>query len=124
MNRKQLKKLGVLEEWVDEALAGIQSAVTSGMRGKDARAYLTGVLANPEAYQEDSHFARLAKKMVEEPVLEKKTQVAYRTWGSEYIDAQSRKSHRSWLHSRLVTMILPGKRFVRPVYASSESAAK
>ena len=91
MNRKQLKKLGVLEEWVDEALAGIQSAVTSGMRGKDARAYLTGVLANPEAYQEDSHFARLAKKMVEEPVLEKKTQVAYRTWGSEYIDAQSHR---------------------------------
>ncbi|MCA8997125.1 MAG: RtcB family protein, partial [Planctomycetaceae bacterium] len=92
MNRKQLAKIGIGEDHVELALAGIQSAAAAGMKGKTAQKLLKEIAANPTTHHADPHFGGLAQALCR-PAEESKPKepVAYRTWGAEYIDEQSHR---------------------------------
>ena len=88
MNRKQLRKLGVPEFVLTEAVTAVQQVATrDGLRGRALRDRVTQVVENPELFVGDSAFAIVATELLaeDEPVVEREP-VQYRTWGSDIDD--------------------------------------
>jgi len=94
MNRKQLNKLGIPDFAVPQAIMAVQSAVKLGIRGRELDGFLRGVVANPQGYLQDEHFAALAKALFQPEVPIRMAPVPYRTWGGEYIDEASHAQMR------------------------------
>lgn len=88
MNKKQLMKLGLPESCVPAAITGIQNAVLAGAcKGKQADKLIARILAAPDEFASDPHFAPLVaaiREDAEEPP--RREPIAYRTWGKEFID--------------------------------------
>jgi len=89
MNRKQLSKLGLPEHAVPLAIRALQSAVGAGIRGREVKTFLQGVIAHPAGYLSDDHFAELARHLLQAPLPEKRAPAPYRVWGADQIDEQS-----------------------------------
>ncbi len=87
MNAKQLQALGIPQSCVPLAVQGIQQAVATGLRGKEAKRHLKQLVKNPRAYLEDPHFGPLAAEMIREDQTVPSQPVSYRTWGTEIDDA-------------------------------------
>lgn len=96
MNKKQLEKLGVPDHCTPEAIAAIQRAVSSGLRGKDAKQQLVEVIADPESYQSDETFGEFAQALIDDSreSFPKKEPVRYAVWGDEFIDENSHSQMR------------------------------
>ena len=89
MRTKQLKELGVPDECYAAALAGIQSSVKAGrMPARELKQRIAAVVAQPELFRDDPHFAALAAGILEAGRFEPLQPIAYRTWGED-IDAGS-----------------------------------
>lgn len=92
MNKKQLAKLGVPENCMDQTMTLMQSLIQAGMRGKAAKTQILAVLEDPESYLETQPYAVLAQALCEqEEVAEELTAKQYKTWGEEFIDQASHK---------------------------------
>ncbi len=88
MNSRQLKKLGVPDDCVASAVAGIQNAVAGGaFRGKQVKQRIQEVLETPENFVADEYFGAFARDVIEDRQFVRPEPVAYRTWGSEIDDA-------------------------------------
>lgn len=88
MNSRQLKKLGVPDDCVKSAIAGIQSATKSGnLKGKQIKEAVQSVVDNPNNHIDDEHFGQLAKDVIEDRTFVRPDPIDYRTWGSEIDDA-------------------------------------
>lgn len=94
MNRKQLEKRGVPPDSVPLAIRAIESATCSGLRGKEALAFLDGALKNPEGYLGDSHFREFARSLLAPEPAPAREPIPYRTWGAEFIDDSSHHQMR------------------------------
>ncbi|MFO0949035.1 MAG: RtcB family protein [Planctomycetota bacterium] len=95
MNARQLGKLGVPAGSIPTAIQCFQNAVGSGsLRGKDARAALEQVIANPSVYKEDAHFGPLARELAETGLVAPMEPIAYKIWGTE-IDEESKGQMRN-----------------------------
>ena len=95
MNARQLAKLGVPEYCVKEAIAGIQSGVSSGdVASKEVKRVIREILDTPTDFLADSHFAALAKALAEEESVEEPEAIEYQTWGAEGIDDASHHQMR------------------------------
>lgn len=96
MNRKQLRKLGVPEFCLNEAVTAIQqSANSENIRGRALRERLKDVLDDPALFVGDSAFSRLAQELLAEGTpVEPNEPVEYRTWGSD-IDSGAHDQMRS-----------------------------
>ena len=65
MNSRQLKKLGVPEHCIEQALGVIHKATKSGtLRGMDIKQEFKNVLAAPDDFTEDAIFGDFAKALV------------------------------------------------------------
>lgn len=95
MNQRQLMKLGVPEDAVPLAIEAIQAAVSGGLRGKEAKAFLEGAIKNPAGYLADDYFAEFARSLIELPPEPPREPIAYRTWGAEHVDPASHAQMRS-----------------------------
>lgn len=84
MRTKQLKELGVPDECYAAALAGIQSTVKAGrLPARELKQRIAAVVAQPESFREDPHFAALAAGILEAGRYEPLRPIAYRTWGED-----------------------------------------
>ncbi len=84
MRTKQLKELGVPDECYAAALAGIQSTVKAGrLPARELKQRIAEVVAEPERFREDPHFAELAAGILESGRFEPLRPIAYRTWGED-----------------------------------------
>ncbi len=84
MNSRQLKKLGVPEHCIEQALGVIQKATKAGtLRGMDIKQRFKDVLAAPDDFTEDPVFGEFAKGLVTDRDFVPAEPVAYRTWGEE-----------------------------------------
>ena len=84
MNTTQLRKLGIPDECLGQAITGIQSAAAAGeLRGKHIKQQLKQIVAAPESHRSDPHFAALAEALIEERQFVRSEPIKYRTWGSE-----------------------------------------
>src|SRR5690606_2900585 len=89
MRTKQLKELGVPDEAYAAALAGIQSTVKAArVPTRQLKQRIAAVVAQPEQFRDDPHFAALAEAILEAGRFVPLQPIAYRTWGEE-IDAGS-----------------------------------
>ena len=67
MNTTQLKKLGVPEICIPQAIQGIQSiAQTGGLRGSQLKEFIRQVIAAPSEHLADPHFGQLARELIAE----------------------------------------------------------
>ena len=74
----------------------ISQATAQGiLRGKDVRERVAAVVADPQSFVLDPHFAQFAQELLAmgEPLAPREP-VAYRTWGAEYIEAASHAQMR------------------------------
>ena len=83
MNRRQLQKLGVPAECFSVAVRAVQAAAKSGVKSAEMKRRIQQVVAAPEEYQDDVHFAELARALVAEQAFQRPEPIKYRTWGSE-----------------------------------------
>ena len=97
MNNAQLRKLGVPDGLVGEALAGIRTAADAKqLRGYKLKQFLPDLLADPAAHAADPHFGALAKAVMTqtaEDLAPPPEPIAYRTWGDD-IDAEAHRQMR------------------------------
>lgn len=91
MNSRQLAKLGVPDYCIKEAIAGIQSSVSSGdLSSKKVKSFVKQLLETPADFVQHAHFSDLAKSLVEDGLDSEPVEpISYRTWGEEGIDEQS-----------------------------------
>jgi tRNA-splicing ligase RtcB (3'-phosphate/5'-hydroxy nucleic acid ligase) len=95
MNRRQLMKLGVPRDCVQDAIVALEQAVSSGaMRGKEAKTRIQWVLDDPEAFLADEHFGAFAEALIADRDFARPTEISYRTWGAEEIDESSHAQMR------------------------------
>lgn len=94
MNRKQLAKLGILDDCRTAAVQAIQSAVNAGQRGKEAKQQLLEVVSDPSRFLEHAHYGRLAQQLLEEATALPVEPVEYAVWGNEYIEEMSHQQMR------------------------------
>lgn len=88
MNTTQLRKLGVPDECLTSAIAGIQEAAKAGdLRGKQIKELIGQILESPSAYTEHSHFGRLARDLVEASNFVRPEPIEYQVWGEQIDDA-------------------------------------
>ncbi|MCA9024500.1 MAG: RtcB family protein [Planctomycetaceae bacterium] len=92
MNKKQLLKLGVPADCVTSAVVGIQAAARDNQwRGSKAKKVISSILAAPEKHLSDHYFGEFAREVIEDHEFVRPEPVAYRTWGADGIDEQSRQ---------------------------------
>ena len=98
MNQRQLLKLGVPADCLQDAVAAIQRAVETGQwRGKAVKQRMVAVLDNPQGFVADELFGAFAQALLVERTAEPRTPrepVSYRTWGAESIDEASHAQMR------------------------------
>lgn len=85
MNTSQLRRLGVPQSCLKEAIASIQLAVAQGNR-KGLKKAIGQVVNTPEAFVEDPQFGVFASALIEDRAFTPPEPIDYRTWGSD-IDA-------------------------------------
>ncbi len=84
MRTKQLKELGVPDECYAAALAGIQSTVKAGrLPARELKQRIGAVVAEPERFRDDPHFASLANGILEAGRFVPLQPISYRTWGED-----------------------------------------
>lgn len=87
MNARQLEKLGVPVECIPIAIQTIQRAVgTLGQRGKDVRAQIQAILAEPDAYLADELWKSFASELVDSKAVGQSlplSKIAYPCWGED-----------------------------------------
>ncbi len=84
MRTKQLKELGVPDECYASALAGIQSTVKAGrVPARELKQRIAAVVADPERFRADPHFAALAEAILEVGRYVPLRPIDYRTWGDD-----------------------------------------
>ena len=90
MNASQLRKLGVPDGLIPDALTAIRSAADAkALRGRNLKKVLPAVLADPAAHAADPHFGPFAAAVTEygaDPAEDARERIDYPTWGDE-IDA-------------------------------------
>ena len=83
MNPTQLRKLGLPDDAIPDAIRALQIAISSGaVNSKDVKARLAEIVQNPTAHTQDAHFGAVAQRLLE-PDDAPLVSVPYRTWGSE-----------------------------------------
>lgn len=88
MNTTQLKKLGVPDECIGAAIAGIQQSAKAGnLRGKEVKDLITNVLASPSDYVVHPYFGQLARDVIDSREFERPDPIEYQVWGDEIDDA-------------------------------------
>ena len=91
MNNTQLRKLGVPDGVLSDALAGIRTAADAKeLRGYRLKQFLPALLADPAAHTADPHFGPLAQALLTreaEDAAPPAEPIAYRTWGDDIDDA-------------------------------------
>ncbi|QDT16333.1 RtcB family protein [Alienimonas californiensis] len=97
MNNSQLRKLGVPDFLIAEALAGIRSAAEAKeLRGYKLKQFLPALMENPAEHADDPHFGPLATAVMTaeaEDLAPPPEPIGYRTWGDD-IDAEAHKQMR------------------------------
>jgi tRNA-splicing ligase RtcB len=87
MNTTQLRKLGVPDACVNNAIQGIQSAAKAGsFKGAEAKRLIRSILEAPEQHLSDAYFGSFAQALIDERQFVPPDPISYRTWGTE-IDA-------------------------------------
>lgn len=87
MNAKQLQALGIPRECVSLAVQGIQHAVSTGMRGKEAKRRLKQLAQQPQLFIGDPHFGALAAELMRTDQPAQTEPITYRTWGTDIDDS-------------------------------------
>lgn len=83
MNPTQLRKLGLPDDAIPDAIRALQVAISSGdLNSKDVKSLLAQIVENPSAHTQDPHFGAVAQRLLE-PDDVPLVSVPYRTWGSE-----------------------------------------
>ena len=87
MNSRQLKKLGVPNDCVKSAIAGIHS-ISRDKRSakKQIKQLIQTILDTPADHVDDPHFGQFAQAVIADREFVRPEPIAYQTWGSE-IDA-------------------------------------
>jgi tRNA-splicing ligase RtcB len=84
MNTTQLKKLGVPDICIPQAIQGIQSIAKTGeMRGSQLKDFIRGVIATPAEHVHHPHFGQLARELIAEQEFTPTEPAPYQTWGSD-----------------------------------------
>ncbi|MGC1273393.1 MAG: RtcB family protein [Planctomycetaceae bacterium] len=82
MNASQLRKIGIPQHCIPQAIRTIQTVAkdrgTGGLKQE-----LKLVAENPSAFVDDASFGGLAKSILEEQAFTPPEPIAYRTWGSD-----------------------------------------
>ena len=95
MNTTQLRKLGVPDECLTAAIAGIQRSVKEGnLRGKEIKHLIGNVLASPSDYAAHPYFGSLAVQVMEAANFSRPAPIDYRVWGGDQIDDACRAQMR------------------------------
>jgi tRNA-splicing ligase RtcB len=91
MNRKQLQKLGVPPRCTKIAVQTLSRAAQEGrgfgLKGKQAKKLVTGVLESPGTYLHDPIWGDFARDLLADVVEPLREPIEYRTWGDEIDDA-------------------------------------
>jgi len=83
MNPTQLRKLGLPDDAIPDAIRALQIAISSGaLNSKDVKVRLAEIVQDPAAHTQDTHFGAVAQRLLE-PDDAPLVSVPYRTWGSE-----------------------------------------
>ena len=89
MNARQLEKLGLPSECIPAAIVAIQKMVSDqGIRGKDIKAEIKSIVADPVPFLADPHWGDLAKEVAASLADDgfgdrSETQIDYPTWGED-----------------------------------------
>ena len=95
MNSRQLRKLGVPEFCVKQAIHAASSFAQSGTaRARNVKQAIRFVLAAPDEFVNDKYFAPLAKALIEDRDFVRAEPITYRTWGEDGIDDQAHSQMR------------------------------
>jgi tRNA-splicing ligase RtcB len=95
MNSRQLLQLGLPEYLIPLATTAVRDAIASGVhRGKEVKAIIPKILAQPIAYVDDPHFGSLARQLADPAAPTVRPPISYQTWGS-LIDAEAHGQMRS-----------------------------
>src|SRR6516165_9845692 len=96
MNTSRLRKLGVPDACITQAIAGIQSAARAGeFKGSQAKRLIKSILETPADHTTDPHFGPFAQALVEESQFVPPEPVEYRTWGTDIDDAAHAQMRQS-----------------------------
>jgi tRNA-splicing ligase RtcB len=88
MNNNQLRKLGVPDDCIADALGAIQSAAKAGeLKSLRVKKLIPEILAAPEGYAGHAHFGAFARAVIADRDFARAEPVGYRTWGDEIDDA-------------------------------------
>lgn len=87
MNTTQLRKLGVPDECLTAAIAGIQLAAKDKSKGKAIKEMIASVMLEPKAYETHPHFGQLARELIEAAEFVRPEPITYQTWGTDIDDA-------------------------------------
>lgn len=94
MNTTQLRKLGVPDECLTSAIAGIQDAAKSGeLKGKQIKQLIGQILSSPADYTTHPNFGRLANDLIEAANFTRPAPIEYQVWGDQ-IDDECRAQMR------------------------------
>ena len=89
MNPTQLRKIGVPDHEIPQAIQAIQNAIHVGeQRGKVVKETLRQVVSRPVDYFDDPYFGTLARNLSQPQPEVRRTPLEYATWGTD-IDAAS-----------------------------------
>jgi tRNA-splicing ligase RtcB len=95
MNKRQLLKLGVPVDCVEEAIAAIQRVnQAGGSAAKQVETRIKAVLHRPEQFFTDEQFGGFAKTIISDRNFVPSVPITYRTWGAEGIDEASHQQMR------------------------------
>lgn len=90
MNRKQLQKMGVPPDCISLAMKSVQGAASEGLgmgqKGKRVRELVSQVVSQPETFQADPIWGKLAHGLLEEQKYPEAEPIDYRTWGEDIDD--------------------------------------
>jgi len=88
MNSRQLKKIGVPEHCIPQALAVIQKATQAGtLRGGKIKQQFKEVLAAPDDFTDDEIFGDFAREVILDQDFVRPEPCDYTTWGEDIDDA-------------------------------------
>lgn len=94
MNSRQLRKLGVPEHCIEQALAVIQKASQAGkLRELNMKQQFKEVLASPDDFTDDAIFGDFAKDVIYDRDFVRPEPVSYKTWGED-IDESAHEQMR------------------------------
>jgi len=95
MNTTQLRKLGVPDDCLVAAIAGIQlSAKEEHLRGKDVKKLITQVVGSPTDFVTHPQFGQLAREIIESNNFTRPAPIGYQEWGGDEIDDACRAQMR------------------------------